>query len=91
MQVTLLNFTPEPEKTVAMAARLCYSASSIAELEEKAQKLDREKFLARILRMGHLSVLEHASFSFGIEGVSRALTHQLVRHRLASYSQQSQR
>ena len=91
MQVTLLNFTPEPEKTVAMAAKLCYSASSIAELEEKAQKLDREKFLARILRMGHLSVLEHASFSFGIEGVSRALTHQLVRHRLASYSQQSQR
>ncbi len=91
MQVTLLNFTPNPEKTVYMAARLCYSADAIKELEGKAGGASLEKFLGRILRMGHLSVLEHASFTFGIEGVSRALTHQLVRHRLASYSQQSQR
>lgn len=91
MRVTLLNFTPDPEKTVMLAARLCYSAVDIAGLARKVNKADAEKFLGRILRMGHYSVLEHASFTFGIEGVSRALTHQLVRHRLASYSQQSQR
>ncbi|OGQ07585.1 MAG: FAD-dependent thymidylate synthase [Deltaproteobacteria bacterium RBG_19FT_COMBO_58_16] len=91
MNVTLLNFTPEPEKTVTLAARLCYSDSSIAELEEKVENLSKEKFLGRILKMGHLSVLEHVSFTFGAEGISRATSHQLVRHRLASYSQQSQR
>jgi len=89
--VTLLNFTPEPEKTVALAARLCYSADGIEELEEKVAGISIEKFLGRILRLGHLSVLEHASFTFGVEGISRATSHQLVRHRLASYSQQSQR
>ncbi len=91
MNVTLLNFTPEPEKTVTLAARLCYSDNSIAELGEKVKGVSREKFLGRILKMGHLSVLEHASFTFGVEGISRATSHQLVRHRLASYSQQSQR
>ncbi|TAN63397.1 FAD-dependent thymidylate synthase [bacterium] len=91
MLVTLLNFTPEPEKTIALAARLCYSDSAVAELETKVKGINIERFLSKILKMGHLSVLEHASFTFGIEGVSRALTHQLVRHRLASYSQQSQR
>lgn len=91
MKVTLLNFTPEPEKTVALAARLCYSDSAIGELEEKVASINIEKFLGKILKMGHLSVLEHASFTFGIEGISRATSHQLVRHRLASYSQQSQR
>ncbi len=91
MNVTLLNFTPEPEKTVTLAARLCYSDNSILELEEKVKGVSIEKFLGRILKMGHLSVLEHASFTFGVEGISRATSHQLVRHRLASYSQQSQR
>lgn len=91
MNVTLLNFTPEPEKTVTLAARLCYSDSSISELEEKVKGLSKEKFLGKILKMGHLSVLEHVSFTFGAEGISRATSHQLVRHRLASYSQQSQR
>lgn len=91
MKVVLLNHTPDPEKTVAMAARLCYSGSSIRELEEKVSGISFEKFLGKILKMGHLSVLEHASFTFGIEGISRATSHQLVRHRLASYSQQSQR
>lgn len=91
LKVVLLNSTPEPEKTVAMAARLCYSASAIEELGEKMAGVSLEKFLGKILKMGHLSVLEHASFSFGIEGISRATSHQLVRHRLASYSQQSQR
>lgn len=91
MKVKLLNSTPQPEKTIAMAARLCYSDSSITELSEKVEGISYEKFLGKILKMGHLSVLEHASFSFGIEGISRATSHQLVRHRLASYSQQSQR
>lgn len=91
MLVTLLKFTPDPEKTVAMAARLCYSDSTIEELEKKAAGASNEKFLGKILKMGHLSVLEHASFTFGVEGISRATSHQLVRHRLASYSQQSQR
>lgn len=91
MLVTLLTSTPEPEKTVAMAARLCYSDSTIEELERKVAGISYEKFLGKILKMGHLSVLEHASFTFGVEGISRATSHQLVRHRLASYSQQSQR
>ncbi|MEK7679395.1 MAG: FAD-dependent thymidylate synthase [Deltaproteobacteria bacterium] len=91
MKVALLNHTPEPERTVYMAARLCYSASAIEELRDKSRGASYEKFLSRILSMGHTSVLEHASFTFGIEGISRATSHQLVRHRLASYSQQSQR
>ena len=91
MRVTLLNFTPEPERTISMAARLCYSDSSIEELAGKVKNISTEKFLGKIIKMGHHSVLEHASFTFGIEGISRATSHQLVRHRLASYSQQSQR
>ncbi|MBI3755187.1 MAG: FAD-dependent thymidylate synthase [Deltaproteobacteria bacterium] len=91
MKVTLLNFTPAPEKTIVLAARLCYSDSGISQLEKKIEDISYEKFLGKILRMGHLSVLEHAGFTFGIDGISRAASHQLVRHRLASYSQQSQR
>lgn len=91
MKVTLLNSTPEPQKTVALAARLCYSDSTIDELEEKVAGISLEKFLGKILGLGHTSVLEHAGFTFGVEGISRATSHQLVRHRLASYSQQSQR
>jgi thymidylate synthase (FAD) len=89
--VALLNFTPAPEKTIAIAAKLCYSDSNIAELEERVKGISYDKFLGKILGMGHLSVLEHASFTFGVEGISRATSHQLVRHRIASYSQQSQR
>src|SRR3989338_5024166 len=91
MNVTLLNFTPAPEKTVVLAAKLCYSDSNISQLEESVTGVSYEKFLTKILKIGHLSVLEHVSFTFGIEGISRATSHQLVRHRLASYSQQSQR
>jgi len=91
LKVTLLASTPEPEKTVALSARLCYSDAAIMELEESIKDLPLEKFLGRILRMGHLSVLEHASFTFGVDGISRVTSHQLVRHRVASYSQQSQR
>ncbi len=91
MKVTLLQHTPEPEKTVALAARLCYSAATIGDLQEKLSSSDVASFLEKIMSLGHQSVLEHASFTFGIEGISRACSHQLVRHRLASYSQQSQR
>lgn len=91
MKVSLLQHTPEPERTVALAARLCYSSASIGELNEKFSTADITDFLAKIMSLGHQSVLEHASFTFGIEGISRACSHQLVRHRLASYSQQSQR
>ncbi len=90
MHIELLTHTPEPELVVAAAARLCYSNSSIEALLEKS-RTERESFLEKITSLGHLSVLEHVSFSFGIEGISRACSHQLVRHRLASYSQQSQR
>ncbi len=91
LKVRLLKFTPEPEKTISLAARLCYSPTDIEGLEELVESGAYQKLLRKILKLGHLSVLEHASFTFGIEGISRATTHQLVRHRLASYSQQSQR
>lgn len=91
MNVVLLQYTPEPEKTVALAARLCYSPTSLDELREKLSATDIQSFLDKIMSLGHQSVLEHASFTFGIEGISRTTSHQLVRHRLASYSQQSQR
>ncbi|MFH1027101.1 MAG: FAD-dependent thymidylate synthase [Pseudomonadota bacterium] len=89
--VTLIEHTPNPERTVALAARLCYSPSSINDLREKLADSDIESFLEKIMSLGHHSVLEHASFTFGIEGISRVTTHQLVRHRIASFSQQSQR
>jgi thymidylate synthase (FAD) len=89
--VTLIEHTPNPELTVALAARLCYSPSSINDLREKLGTSDIEAFLDKIMSLGHHSVLEHASFTFGIEGISRVTTHQLVRHRIASFSQQSQR
>lgn len=90
MPVQLLTHTPDPEAVVAAAARLCYSPSSIDQLLEKSRS-DREALLRKILSLGHTSVLEHANFTFGIEGISRACSHQLVRHRIASYAQQSQR
>jgi len=90
MRVQLLTHTPDPEQIVAAAARLCYSEASIAQLLERAPE-QAPRLLRKVLDMGHLSVLEHASFTFGLEGISRACSHQLVRHRLASYSQQSQR
>lgn len=91
MNVTLLQHTPDPELTVALAARLCYSSVGIDELREKLSQADIASFLDKIMSLGHQSVLEHASFTFGVEGISRTTSHQLVRHRLASYSQQSQR
>ncbi|AMV73576.1 FAD-dependent thymidylate synthase [Desulfuromonas carbonis] len=90
MNVQLLTHTPDPERVVAAAARLCYSAAGIDQLLAK-DRSEQEALLRKILGLGHLSVLEHAAFTFGVEGISRACSHQLVRHRLASYSQQSQR
>ena len=91
MEVKLLRHTPEPEKTVAMSARLCYSPIGAAQLEEKMSDEQAAKLVRKLVEMGHFSTLEHVTFTFAIEGVSRVLTHQLVRHRIASYSQQSQR
>lgn len=91
MQVELLYHTPDPERAVATAARLCYAPVGASELMESLSEERIHKVLSTILESGHLSTLEHASYTFAIDGVSRALTHQLVRHRLASFNQQSQR
>src|SRR5512146_2629043 len=91
MNVALLQYTPDPERTVALAARLCYSPVGIGELQEKLSSADIKSFLEKIMSLGHQSVLEHASFTFGIDGISRVTSHQPVRHRIASFSQQSQR
>lgn len=91
MNVELLYCTPDPERAIATAARLCYAPVGASELMETMTEAQVDKVLNTILGSGHFSTLEHASFTFAIDGVSRALTHQLVRHRLASYNQQSQR
>jgi thymidylate synthase (FAD) len=88
VKVKLIAHTPEPELTVVLAAKTCYASKMPSGTLERPE---RERFLRNVVRRGHTSVLEHASFTFAVEGVSRALTHQLVRHRIASYSQQSQR
>jgi len=91
MKLKLIQCTPDPERTVAMSARLCYSASGAEQLAENMSSVQVAQLIDKLVDMGHLSTFEHASFTFAIEGVSRVLTHQLVRHRIASYSQQSQR
>lgn len=91
MDVRLLYHTEDPERAVAVAARLCYAPVGASELMEHMSEDAQHKVLKTIMSSGHLSALEHASYTFAIDGVSRALTHQLVRHRLASYNQQSQR
>ena len=91
MQVELLYHTPDPERAIATAARLCYAPVGAAELMESMPEERVESVLSTIMASGHFSTLEHASYTFAIDGVSRALTHQLVRHRLASFNQQSQR
>lgn len=91
MQVVLLTHTPEPERTVASAARLCYSAASIENVREKLTPEKTAEFVDMLASLGHESPIEHAVFTFGVEGVSRSLLAQLTRHRMASYSVQSQR
>lgn len=91
LSATLLQFTPDPDRAVAIAGRLCYAPVSAAELKQDMSDEDVGKLVRILVRSGHHSALEHASFTFAIDGVSRACTHQIVRHRLASYNQQSQR
>ncbi|MDI9644820.1 MAG: FAD-dependent thymidylate synthase [Candidatus Verstraetearchaeota archaeon] len=91
MKVTLLSYTPDPERVAAAAARQCYSKFSATKAYRDLSPEDISRLLKKIISSGHLSVLEHASFTFSIDGISRACSHQLVRHRIASYSQQSQR
>lgn len=91
LKVILLRHTPNPEETVAMAAKLCYSPADVESLKGKIESKDQKAFVEKLVKMGHMTPIEHASFTFAMEGISRACSHQLVRHRLASYSQQSQR
>ncbi|MCK4330515.1 FAD-dependent thymidylate synthase [candidate division WOR-3 bacterium] len=85
MKVELLSITPDAEKLIERAGRTSHLSF------EKQGKDTEKKFIKMIIKLGHESVLEHAYATFRISGVSRALTHQLVRHRLCSYTQQSQR
>lgn len=91
MTVTLLTYTPQPEKTVACAAKLCYSASGVDQLYEGLTNEKASDFVQMLAEIGHESPIEHASFTFALEGVSRSLLAQITRHRLASFSVQSQR
>ena len=91
MKVTLLTHTPNPEKIVAAAARLCYINKEVSEIMDNFTEDKVEKFINKLIELGHESPLEHVTFTFGIEGISRACSHQLVRHRIASYSHKSQR
>jgi len=91
MNVKLLAYTPNPEQVIAAAAKLCYAKSDIQGLFDKLTPENTESFLEHLASLGHESPIEHVSFTFGIEGVSRALLAQITRHRLASYSVQSQR
>ena len=91
MKVDLLNYTQNPQQSIACAARLCYSEVGASDLINVMSTAEQLKILDIIIKNGHLSALEHASYTFAVEGVSRSLTHQLVRHRIASFNQQSQR
>lgn len=90
-RVELLRCTQNPEEIVAMGARLCYSDAGIGEIREGVERRDQGQYIGRLMEMGHLSPVEHASFTFGIEGVSRILLAQITRHRIASFSVKSQR
>lgn len=91
LKVQLIAHTNEAEKIVASAAKLCYSRVGVDGIMDNLNEENTNKFLNMLMDLGHESPIEHVSFTFAVEGVSRTLTHQLVRHRIASYSQQSQR
>ena len=91
MKVSLIAYTPEPEKTVAAAAKMCYAAADVDTVLEGLTDEKVANFVDMLSSIGHESPIEHASFTFAIEGVSRALLAQITRHRIASYSVQSQR
>ena len=89
--VELLSHTPDPENIVSMGAKLCYTSSGIKDLKCKIWGNDQAKFIRKLKSVGHESPFEHVAFTFGIEGVSRSLLAQITRHRIASFSVQSQR
>lgn len=91
MNVILLSHTHDPDALVAAAARICYRDVTASELLQGEEKNLSRSLIADLFRSGHMSTFEHVSFTFGIDGLSRVASHQLVRHRLASFSQQSQR
>lgn len=90
-KVTLIAYTPDPERTIACAAKLCYSPSTIETVHQGLTDEKVTSFVEMLSEIGHESPIEHVSFTFGIEGVSRALLAQITRHRMASFSVQSQR
>jgi len=90
IEVKLINYTKQPEMTVASAARTCFRNKSYESICEELKEEDIERIVRTVIIKNHMSVLEHVIFTFSISGVSRVLTHQLVRHRIASYSQLSQ-
>ena len=87
----LIAYTPQPEQTVAAAAKLCYSAADVEHIRDGLTEEKTARFVEMLSEIGHESPIEHASFTFAIEGVSRAFLAQMTRHRIASYSVQSQR
>lgn len=92
MKVKLLTYTKDPEQVVAAAIRQCYASVGAKELKKKIDKETRERMIKQVLASGHTSTLEHASFTFGIEGIARVSEIQLIRHRVGcSYSIQSGR
>lgn len=95
MNVRLLERTQDAAALIYSACRQCYSADFAGDMFDKAKASEDasriREFISKVVSSGHESPLEHVKFTFAVEGVSRALTHQLVRHRIASYSQQSQR
>ena len=91
MEVTLLGYTPVPEKMIAAAAKLCYSDSGAMDLMDGLDEEKTAHFMEMLTNIGHESPIEHASFTFAIEGVSRSLLAQITRHRIASFSVKSQR
>jgi len=92
LKVTLLDVTKDSIDLIYASARQCYSKLSASEITKNRVPLyKKENFIKKVVSSGHESITEHAKFTFSVEGISRVTTHQLVRHRLASYSQQSQR
>ncbi|MCL5794752.1 MAG: FAD-dependent thymidylate synthase [Patescibacteria group bacterium] len=91
LQVELIGNTKDAQQIVAAAIRQCYSPVGSKDLKQKISREKMQKLIRQVLSSGHTSTIEHAVFTFAVEGISRACSHQLVRHRVASYSQQSQR
>lgn len=91
LKVKIITHTPNPDEVISCAGKLCYSKVGVEEISQKQSQEDIDRFVNMLSSMGHESPLEHCSFTFAVEGISRACSHQIVRHRIASFSQQSQR